>query len=327
MLSLPDFQEKQIVLAFLSRGEKLSFKNDNLIIKNDDNRIKHQSSCHRLFALLVVGHMSITSGLIMRARKFNFTILLLSHNLRLYAVLAAKTEGNFLLREKQYNYEGLDIAQHLVRNKIANQLWVLKQIRHKKEKLQLTIEQLKVYCARLPNPDLSLKDVLGIEGVSTRIYFRELFSEYDWASRRPRTKQDKTNTLLDIGYTLLFNLIDAMLNLYGFDTYVGVYHQQFYQRKSLVCDLVEPFRPLIDARIRKAYRLGQIKEEDFWVIRNQYRLFGKNANPYMTWLLELLIDRKRDMFLYVQSYYRAFIQDKEIANYPIFDMKKTNTNH
>ena len=37
MLSLPDFKEKQIVFAFISHGEKLSFKNDNLIIKNDED--------------------------------------------------------------------------------------------------------------------------------------------------------------------------------------------------------------------------------------------------------------------------------------------------
>ena len=51
---------------------------------------------------------------------------------------------------------------------------------------------------------------------------------------------------MDIGYTYLFNFIDALLRLYGFDTYLGFYHKEFYQRKSLVCDVVEPFRCIID---------------------------------------------------------------------------------
>jgi len=55
MLSNTEFQQKQIIFALLSRGEKLSFKNDNVII-SDDEGVKHQSTCYRLFALFIVGH-------------------------------------------------------------------------------------------------------------------------------------------------------------------------------------------------------------------------------------------------------------------------------
>ena len=108
------------------------------------------------------------------------------------------------------------------------------------------------------------------------------------------------------------------LNLYGFDTYQGVYHQVFYQRKSLVCDLVEPFRPLVDQRIRNAWKLGQIHKEDFSYINGQYRIFGKKSQPYITLLLKSLLEHKQEIFLYVQSYYRAFMQDKPIEQFPIF---------
>ena len=59
---------------------------------------------------------------------------------------------------------------------------------------------------------------------------------------------------LDIGYTMLFNIVDAMLQIYGFDTYYGVFHRCFYMRKSLVCDIMEPMRPIIDYEIRKAIK-------------------------------------------------------------------------
>ena len=74
MLSLPDFEEKTVIFALLSRDDKLSFKNDNVIIKND-GVIKHQSSCYRLFALFIVGHATITTGLLQRAKKFGFSIV------------------------------------------------------------------------------------------------------------------------------------------------------------------------------------------------------------------------------------------------------------
>ena len=34
-------------------------------------------------------------------------------------------------------------------------------------------------------------------------------------------------------------------------------------RKSLVCDIMEPIRPIIDYEVRKAINLGQCKIDDF----------------------------------------------------------------
>ena len=322
MLSAPDFKEKQIILALLSHGEKLSFRNDNIIIKDADGIVKHQSTCYRLFALFIVGHVTITSGLLMRAEKFKYTIVLMSHSLRPYAGWPAKTEGNVLLRKKQYNYGGSELARHLVTNKLLNQSQTLKKIRSKESQLRDAIKHIEDYKKRLEKPNLEMQSILGIEGIAGRVYFQALFKEAGWKTRRPRTKIDMVNTLLDIGYTLLFNFVEALLNLYGFDIYQGVYHQQFYQRKSLVCDLIEPFRPIIDARIRKAFQLSQIKEGDFDIRQGQYKLYGEKARPYLIWLIEILVLHKQDIFMYIQSYYRAFIRDKEIKDYPMFDISQ-----
>lgn len=84
MLSLPDFKEKQIVFALLSYGDKLSFKNDNLVIKDAEDNTKLQVTCYRLFAVFIIGHLTITSGLVQRAKKFGFSIVLMTHSLRVY---------------------------------------------------------------------------------------------------------------------------------------------------------------------------------------------------------------------------------------------------
>lgn len=322
MLSAPDFKQQQIALAFLSRGDKLSFKNDNVIIKDSEGIIKHQSTCYRLFSLFIVGHAVITTGLLQRSKKFGFNLILMGHNLNVYGQFNYKTEGNVLLRSKQYTYQNLSIAQNIVKNKIQQQQSVLKKIRHKNDVLKTAIKQLQNYQDKLPDENLNLQDLLGIEGIAARVYFPQIFREFNWHGRKPRAKQDPINTLLDIGYTLLFNLIESLLNQYGFDTYQGIYHQQFYQRKSLVCDLVEPFRVVIDDRIRKAHNTGQIESEDFDIVQGQYRLFGTNSKKYVTFLLEELIRYKQPMFLYIQAYYRCFMRDKPIDSYPIFDKFK-----
>ncbi len=318
MMSPHDFREKQVICAFLNQGEKFSFKNDNVIITNTEGEIIHQSTCYLLFSLFIIGHVTITSGLIQRSEKFGFSIVLMTHSLRVYAVLSAGAEGNVLLRRKQYEYDKLDLAAHIVFNKIYNQVAILKKIRGKNDEMLSTINLLHGYAEEVKAADIKLKSILGIEGSAAKVYFRTVFSDYNWIARRPRVKHDMTNCLMDIGYTLLFNMIEAMLDIYGFDKYHGVYHQQFYHRKSLVCDLVEPFRPVIDERIRKAFNLGQCHEKDFDIIQGQYRLYGKKSVPYLTWLMEPLIERKDDIFIYVRNYYRAFMKGKELSEYPLF---------
>lgn len=323
MLTAPDFKHKQIIFVFLSRGENISFKNDNIIIRNEDNKIKHQSSCYRLFTLFIVGHISVTSGLLERSKRFGFNIVFMNHNLKVYGIWANGAEGNVNLRKKQYLYDKSEIAQKLVTNKIDQQIRALRKIRSRSNLKNRAIEKLMAQKNYLLTNNFELNELLGIEGTAAKIYFQSLFEDFNWQARRPRTKQDITNCLMDIGYNLLFCLIEGLLLVYGFDVYVGVYHRQFFQRKSLVCDLVEPFRPIIDFTIYKAYRLDQIKEEDFSLIQNQYNLFGKNATPYVNLFLENIIKNKNEIFLYIQAYYRSVMKNDEINNFPFFEDFKT----
>ena len=143
-----------------------------------------------------------------------------------------------------------------------------------------------------------------------------------WHGRKPRTKFDPANTLLDMGYTILFHILEAHLRLYGFDIYCGVYHQFFYERKSLVCDLVEPFRCLVDRALRNAHGLGQIDENDFDICGHQYLLPWKNGGKYARIFTDAILERKEDIFRYVQSYYRCFIRH-ETDSLPVF-LSKTS---
>lgn len=319
MLSFPDFKEKKIIIIFPKDGEKLSFKNDNLVVKDGDNKIVLQTTCYTILALWIMGDTVITTGLLSRSKKFAFPVYQLSYNHRLVGFWNASIEGNVLLRKKQYDYSGLHIAKKIVHNKLHNQTAQLQSIRKKDEMVKDTISALKKYQYEIDRMN-KVQQLMGIEGVATRIYFQTWFINMSWQARRPRTKFDRINLLMDMGYTYLFYFIENMLNLYGFDTYVGVLHRNFYQRKSLVCDIVEPFRCIIDKTIKKAFNLGQINEEDFTFKQERYTLSFKKAKPYTQWLMEGLLKYKSDIFIYCQEYYRAFVRDKSIEEYPFFDM-------
>ena len=109
MLSANDFKKKQVIFLMTNIGDKLSFSNDNVIVKDKEGKIKFQSTCYRLFMLCVVGNISITSGLIQRSKKFGFSICLMSTTFKVYDVIGARMEGNTLLRKHQYQYDSNDI--------------------------------------------------------------------------------------------------------------------------------------------------------------------------------------------------------------------------
>lgn len=320
LLERADFMAKQILFLFMARGEKLSFKNDNLVVTVKDGSIKYQVTCYRVFMVIVVGELSITSGLIKRAKRYGFVICLMTPTFKLYSIIGNRMEGNTVLHRKQYKYEGDEIAQFLVKNKIRNQRNALNRIREKTILCKEAIKHLDSYLESLQENSYSADSLLGIEGSASRVYFPQIFDQVNWRGRRPRTKCDYVNTTLDIGYNMLFHLVDSLLQVFGFDVYCGVYHREYYMRKSLVCDLMEPLRPIVDWEVRKAIHLNQCKESDFFVTQNQYMLDYKSSSRYVEFLMGAILERKNDIFLFIRDYYRSFMKEKEINGYNEIDL-------
>ncbi len=153
-----------------------------------------------------------------------------------------------------------------------------------------------------------------------KAFFAAYYQDMEWDSRRPRAKSDAINATLDVGYTMLFNYIECFVRMFGFDVYVGVYHRLWFKRKSLICDLVEPFRCIIDCAVRTAYNRKQFSSKDFVLLKGEYRLkLEKNAD-YIKVFFDALIPYKMEIFKFIRSYYRCFMQGKRISEYPKFEI-------
>lgn len=323
MLDVNDFVKKQILVYAPVQGDKLSYRNDNVVITDKEGKVKYQQTCYRIFMLLVVGDCTITTGLLRRAQKFGFSICFMTYGYRYYSILNCGLEGNNYLHRKQYEYEGVGIGRIIILNKIKNQRGALNSIRKKTEYLKDGISMLDNYIQKLENnTEIERDTLLGIEGNASKIYFPRMFEIIDWKGRKPRIKFDYINSLLDIGYTILFNFIECILHVYDFDVYQGVLHTNFYMRKSLVCDLMEPFRPLIDLKVRKGINLGQFKKDDFVEIKKQWQLEYAKSNMYTTAFMEEILKYKEEIFLYIRSYYRSFMKGNIEITYPFYDIAK-----
>ena len=321
MMSLPDFRYKQVIVHIAGgSGEKVRFRADNIVLEDKDGQVIMQHSCHRLFALFIIGEVSLTSVLLRRCNSFGFPIVLMGRNMRPIATIHCGAEGNTLLRMRQYRSDdnrNLAIARELIRQKINNQIRLLKALRYLSaddRKALSMLEGLNTSNAQ------NTRELMGTEGTASRIFFAAYFRSLGWKRREPRCKPDVINLLLDIGYTYLFQFIAAMLSLYGFDLYYGVHHRLFYQRMSLVCDIIEPFRCIIDQRIRKAHNLGQIDPSDFFCNQGRWSLEWKKQAKYVGLFFKDILARKEDIFLYCQNYYRWFVRERAIDCFPCFEI-------
>lgn len=315
MLTLPDFKEKKILFINAEYGwdNLLQLTNDNIkFIRN--NETINQMSTHSIFAIFIVGEMTITTALIKKLISQGISIFFLNQNLRTKAAIMAEAEGNFLLREKQYMcIKELTIAGNIVLNKINAQESMLKKTKKTYEKT--VFDNARIMLQKVSDR----KQLLGIEGNVGKNYFQSFFSDIGWGRRTSQTKEDINNLLLDIGYTYLFNYCDALLCLFGFDTYKAYYHQLFFQRKSLVCDVMEPMRTLIDYQLLKSYNLKQINKKEF-VFKNgrfEFKDGYKTSKKYSAIFLEAINANKEAIYSYVLYFYR-YIMDDEKYQFPVF---------
>lgn len=307
MLSVQDFMEKQIVIVSCDELKEMILKNENLAVYKD-GKIVHQISVFKVFCVFVMWECTITTKLVSKLLDFGISVYFLSINLKPKFLIGNQLEWNYILRQKQYAFgDEVVLSQLVVKNKMTNQMNLLKEIREKDDQMHQAIESMKELIDKV---DLAknVDSLRWLEWNCGKLFFTNYFKVINRRKRMPRTRADIPNLLMDIGYTFIYNFVEANLNLYGFDIYKGFYHQLFFERKSLVCDLVEPFRCLIDKQIRKMYNLWQVKDKDFKLIKGEYTLDWDSRNYYLKILISPILENKETIFAYVKNYYRAIIK-------------------
>ena len=323
MFTNKDVEYRTIFVINCIKDRNLRVSNGELLLEEvEEKKTLTKLPFQKILALFVVGHIHVTTPLIEKCKKFNVALVVMKPSLRLVFYWSSSAEANYLLRQKQYQLvkEDITIAKWIVYNKISNQLTLLQKSRKTD---QLTLEAKELCNKALSdwlNRVTEYNRLMGLEGYVSKVFFAAYYQDLDWDTRRPRTKCDVINTTLDIGYTMLFNYIECFVRMFGFDVYMGVYHRLWFKRKSLICDLVEPFRCIIDRTVRTAYNRKQFSSKDFVCYKGEYRLKFEKNSDYIKVFFDALIPYKMEVFKFIRSYYRCFIQGKDMSCYPKFEI-------
>ena len=321
MFTHKDIENRSLFVINGTEHQHLKVSNGRLMLEDTrTNKAITKLPFPKILGLMIIGHTTLTSALIEHCNKHGIPIVVMKPNFRPIFYFGNMAEANFLLRKKQFESPkgDLNIAKHIIRNKINNQLALLDKTREKNNVITLAKNYINTALLKIEQCQ-DFRELMGIEGNVAKYYFQVYFEFASWQQRLPRVKQDTLNATLDIGYTMLFNYIECMTRLFGFDPYMGIYHQLWFRRKSLICDLMEPFRCIIDHQIRKSIKYGTLKPSDFEKRKNAYYLKSDFNKVYTKLFFEAIIEHKSEIYKYVQSYYRCFMGRKSNLMYPNFN--------
>ena len=120
--------------------------------------------------------------------------------------------------------------QKIVINKIINQALLLKKIKSKQHNLVASYID-----------EVTIGDKTNREGHAAKVYFNALFGK-----GFVRGNNDKINVSLNYGYAILLSTISKEIVNNGYLTQLGIHHKNEFNPYNLACDLMEPFRVIID---------------------------------------------------------------------------------
>lgn len=83
------------------------------------------------------------------------------------------------------------------------------------------------------------------EGHAAKVYFNALFG-MDFT----RSEENIANAALNYGYSIILSAFNREIVAHGYLTQLGIFHDNMFNQFNLSCDLMEPFRILIDRKVK-----------------------------------------------------------------------------
>ncbi len=197
------------------------------------------------------------------------------------------------------NAEGLGYALRWIQQKLDNQIEFLTTLANKRpakqKQLSVHIGQIQVIRDKLKSLDADNQDTAspgrestlllapcpvplapdslrGLEGTAGRIYFEALSfiqpGEFPFRGRSRQPAKDEFNCILNYCYGVLYGLVERACMLSGLEPYLGFFHADNYNKKSLVFDLIEPYRLWAEETTVYLFSQRQVTKELFDKIQN-----------------------------------------------------------
>jgi len=277
-------------LVINSAGTYITQKDGIFRLKNKDRSF--DVSPQKVESIVVSNQAMITTQAIVAALENNIDIIFLDgYGDPIGRVWFAKMGSTALIRRKQLEIaedkKGLELVTDIIRKKIENQATFLKKLMYSRPGKESFFENpIKIIDSALAGLDMyngtvedSRNSIMGVEGTAGRAYFqclsRLMPEKYIFKGRSRQPAKDPFNAVLNYCYGILYSRIEKACILAGLDPYVGFLHTDNYNKKSMVFDLIEPFRIFAEQTAVYLFTGKKIKDKYFRTTDNAVSLNDK----------------------------------------------------
>jgi CRISP-associated protein Cas1 len=270
------------VLALGGHGVRLSVNKDRLRITEGRTSTSGTPAGRALYRgthgvqciVLLASSGSVTLDALQWCRDQNITVLVLDRNGQLAAVMTPPWPANVLLRRMQYTADPLPIAKCVV-------AWKLRESSLARPAI---VEEMQTH-KQLVDGAETLDALRMVEATAARVYWTSWDMGVWWADREVpphwrtfdrreshlspsgRHATHPVNAMLNYAYAVLAGMIERAIISRGLDPTMGHLHAPKDGRASLVYDLIEPLRPMVDAQLLAWVQDEQWRMGDFTVDR------------------------------------------------------------
>ena len=218
----------------IAQQSKLRYKNRFLVVKQDlDEKYIHLSEIDTIIVDSLA--VSISAYLLkeLSDNKINIIFCDEKHNPfgELSTYYSKHNTSKMIQRQISWTSNEKDkIWKKIVKNKLLNQAYMLSKIDSEKYKLLLD------YIIEVQDGDSTNR-----EGHAAKVYFNALFG-----NSFSRRDDSNINSALNYGYEVLLSTFNKEIINNGYLTQLGIHHKNEFNKFNLGCDLMEPFRIVID---------------------------------------------------------------------------------
>lgn len=285
--------------VLVTKPSKLDYSMGYLVVRDVESTVKiHLSE----ISVLIVENTasSITSALLSQMIAKKIKVIFCDEKRNPSSELTAYYGSHDCSQRLKNQISWTDSAKQqvwtaIVAEKIKNQMILLKH---------LELEQYKMLQGYLD--ELEFNDETNREGHAAKVYFNALFGK-----SFSRSDDVPINAALNYGYSLILSCFNREVVCSGYLTQLGLFHDNMFNQYNLSCDIMEPFRPIVDCKVKSLSPNSFDKEEKKELISllNKEFVIDNRVNTLLN-----------TMKIYAKSVFNAVEQnDSSLINFPVID--------
>ncbi len=212
---------------------KLDLRLNYLVVRGDETLRIHLSEISTL--IIETTTVSITTALLCELTKRKIKVIFCDEKHNPSSELVPyygshDTSDKVRVQVKWTEAIKAEIWTEIIKEKIKNQAILLERL----EKSEAKLLRKYIY-------EVKLNDETNREGHAAKVYFNALFG-----MAFGRNEENYINSSLNYGYSIILSAVNREIVSLGYITQLGLFHDNMFNQFNLSCDLMEPFRPIVD---------------------------------------------------------------------------------